>query len=67
MNVTCPNPACVFPGNPPRRVSLEPIERNFHGAGVDWMRCRRCGREYIVSYKVDVVMRIDPETMEAVP
>ena len=67
MNVTCPNPDCAFPGNPPRHVSLTMVESNFHGTGVDWMRCDRCGREYLVSYKLYDVMRIDPNTMEAMP
>jgi len=58
----CPNPECVFGRNHDRRPVLDMIENNVSGSGVDMMVCGSCEREYYVSYKIDKIERMDPNT-----
>ena len=60
----CPNPECVFGRNHDRSPALESIESNVSGSGVDIMYCPSCEREYYVSYKIDKIQRMDPDTGE---
>lgn len=65
-DATCQNPACIRPGTSPRPTYLKTIEYNYSGTGVDIAGCPSCKREYVISYKVDKVVRIDPNTMEPI-
>jgi len=60
----CTNPECVFGRNRDRKPPLDMIESNVSGTGIDHMVCNVCRREYYVSYKIDKITRIDPDTAE---
>ena len=63
----CLNDACRWGRDKSRKVVLKTIEANYSGTGVDIMMCPVCKREYEVSYRVDTITRIHPDTGEPMP
>ena len=65
---TCPNPECTFTNGKGKvfPTYLDTIEHNYSGTGVDIMGCPNpeCKREYTVTYRLDKITRMDPDTME---
>jgi hypothetical protein len=62
----CPNPECVFGRDRNRSPALKMIENNVYGSGTDIMSCSMCQRKYYVSYKIDKIERMDPDTGEVI-